>query len=265
MNNTKTFKVVDENTFKSTFNDKSYTMKIDGEILNVVDDKDSKNTAKFDLSKIKGNKEAFIPILKQMSGDQLIALSKTTDSLVGIDKVIESYYNPKDHSINSGDNMFVVLHEEGHAKDFQTLSMWDANSVQTLISRDKNLKEIFESETKAFNEAFPDAQREHVDYFINTLNHYGGPAGGIQETVAEGNAILETPRSHEMLGLRTQYLQQYFPKTIAKLNELLSEDRERAPLFPKLNLPPIKIPPINIPPVPEVVEDEYEIVHKTQK
>lgn len=247
MNNTKTFKVIDDNTFKSTFNDKSYTITIEGDILNVIDDKDPKNTAKIDLSKIQGKKEALIPVLKQMSGDQLISLSKTTDNLVGIDKVIESYYNPNNHSINSGNDMFVVLHEEGHAKDFQTLSMWDSSSIQTLISRNKDLKEIFENETKAFNDAFPDAQREHVDYFINTLSHYGGPAGGIQETVAESNAILETPRSNDLLGLRTQYLQQYFPKTIAKLNELLSEDRERGVNYPKLKLPPITIPQIPIP------------------
>ena len=247
MNNTKTFKVIDANTFKSTFNDNSYTMTIDGDILTVVDDNNPENTAKIDMSKIKGKKEAFIPVLKQMSGDQLIALSKTTDNLVGIDSVIESYYDPKNHSINSGDDMFVVLHEEGHAKDFQTLSMWDSSSIQTLISRNKDLKTIFESETKAFNQAFPDAQREHVDYFINTLSHYGGPSGGIQETVAESNAILETPRSNELLGLRSQYLQQYFPRTIAKLNELLSENRERGANYPKIKLPPINIPPIQIP------------------
>lgn len=247
MNNTKTFKVIDANTFKSTFNDNSYTMTIDGDILTVVDDNNPENTAKIDMSKIKGKKEAFIPVLKQMSGDQLIALSKTTDNLVGIDSVIKSYYDPKNHSINSGDDMFVVLHEEGHAKDFQTLSMWDSSSIQTLISRNKDLKTIFESETKAFNQAFPDAQREHVDYFINTLSHYGGPSGGIQETVAESNAILETPRSNELLGLRSQYLQQYFPRTIAKLNELLSENRERGANSPKIKLPPINIPPIQIP------------------
>ena len=140
MNNTKTFKVIDANTFKSTFNDNSYTMTVDGDILTVVDDNNPENSAKIDMSKIKGKKEAFIPVLKQMSGDQLIALSKTTDNLVGIDSVIESYYDPKNHSINSGDDMFVVLHEEGHAKDFQTLSMWDSSSIQTLISRNEDLK-----------------------------------------------------------------------------------------------------------------------------
>ena len=248
MNNKKSFKVVDENTFKSTFNDDSYTMTVSDNILTVKNDNDENHTAQIDLSKIEGSKEELIPILKQMPGDQLIALSKTTDKLVGIDTVIESYYSAKDHSLNSGDDMFVVLHEEGHAKDFQTLNLLDyIHTESSMISRDEELKETFEKEKEAFNNAFPEAQREHIDYFINTLTHYSGRDGGLQETVAETNALLETPRSHEVLGLRSQYLQQYFPKTIAKLNVLLSEDRERAEQKFPYEPPQIKLPEIKIP------------------
>lgn len=248
MNNTKTFKVIDDSTFQSTFNDKSYTMTINENILTVQNDNDENETAQIDLSQIQGNKDALIPILKQMSGDQLIALSKTTDKLVGIDKVIESYYSAKEHVINSGEDMFVVLHEEGHSKDFQTLNIFDPIATQkTMISRDKELTEIFDKEKNSFYEAFPDAQREHVDYFTNILTHYGGNMGGIQETVAESNAILETPRSHKDLGLRSQYLQQYFPKTIARLNTLLSENRERAEQKIPFNIPKLNIPKIPIP------------------
>ena len=248
MNNKKSFKVVDENTFKSTFNDDSYTISVNDNVLTIKNDNDENHTAQIDLSKIEGKKEELIPILKQMPGDQLIALSKTTDKLVGIDTVIESYYSARDHSINSGDDMFVVLHEEGHAKDFQTLNLLDyINTESSMISRDEELKETFEKEKEAFNNAFPEAQREHIDYFINTLTHYSGRDGGLQETVAETNALLETPRSHEVLGLRSQYLQQYFPKTIAKLNVLLSEDRERAEQKFPYEPPQIKLPEIKIP------------------
>lgn len=248
MNNTKTFKVIDDSTFKSTFNDKSYTMTIHDNVLTVQNDNDENETAQIDLSKIEGNKDTLIPILKQMSGDQLIALSKTTDKLVGIDKVIESYYSAQEHVINSGEDMFVVLHEEGHSKDFQTLNIFDPIATQkSMISRDKELTEIFDKEKKSFYEAFPDAQREHVDYFTNILTHYGGSMGGIQETVAESNAILETPRSHKDLGLRSQYLQQYFPKTIARLNTLLSENRERAEQKIHFNIPKLQIPKIPMP------------------
>ena len=149
--------------------------------------------------------------------------------------------------------MFIVLHEEGHAKDFQTLNIFNPiDTEKSMISRDKELNEIFEQEKASFYQAFPDAQREHVDYFTNIITHYGGKMGGIQETVAETNAILETPRSHKDLGLRSQYLQQYFPKTIAKLNSLLSESRDRAEQkmvfkMPEFGLPELKIPKIPFP------------------
>ncbi len=262
MNNTKTFKVIDDSTFQSTFNDKSYTMSIHDNVLTIQNDNDENETSQIDLNSIQGNKEALIPILKQMSGDQLIALSKTTDKLVGIDKVIESYYSAKEHVINSGDDMFVVLHEEGHAKDFQTLNIFNpVDTEKSMISRDKELTEIFEKEKASFYQAFPDAQREHVDYFTNIITHYGGKMGGIQETVAESNAILETPRSHKDLGLRNQYLQQYFPKTIAKLNTLLSESRDRAEQkivfkLPKLDIPEFKIPKVPFPSSPAQTENE---------
>ncbi len=105
-----------------------------------------------------------------------------------------------------------------------------------------------------FNKEFPKAQREHVDYFINTLAHYGGPDGGLKETTAESNAIHSTPKTHELLTMRTQYLQQYFPRTMVKLNELLNADRpapKRTPIkfdFPKLEVPEVKFPTPKFPP-----------------
>ncbi len=249
MNNTKTFTVVDENTFKSTFNDKSYTMTLEDDMLTVVDDNNPENVTYIDTCEIEGDREKLVSALKQIPGDQLIAISKTTDKLVGIDTVIKSYYSPKDREIHSGDNAFVVLHEEGHAKDSQVLNFDDMSTFDKMISQDKDFQRIYNEEKASFTEAFPDAQREHIDYFINTVTHYGGYFGGMKETVAESNAILETPRSHELLGLRTQYLQQYFPRTIAHLNTLLQEDREHPKSTPRplLTVPKIELPEIKIP------------------
>ena len=250
MNNVKTFTVLDDNTFKSSVNGEMYTIKMEDDMISVVKDSEPDNVTYIDTCDIEGNRDALVSVLKQMSGDQLIALSKTTDKLVGIDNVIESYYSGKDREIHSGDDMFVVLHEEGHAKDYQTFSYMDMSTFETMISQNDDLRKTYNEERAAFVKAFPEAQREHIDYFINTLTHYGGPSGGLKETVAESNALLETPRAHELLGMRTQYLQQYFPKTIAQLNTLLSEDRKRASdiaPFVDFKLPPLKIPEIKIP------------------
>lgn len=252
MNNTKSFQVVSDNEFKSTFNDKSYTIKLHDNVLTVTDDNDKERTADIKLDDIKGNKDGLIKSLKQMSGEELLAISGSVRSLEGINSVLESYYKPIDKSLHSGDNLFVVLHELGHAKDSKYLDMITPQAymetVNSLISKDKELQEIFEKEKTAFYKEFPEAQREHVDYFINTVTHYGGRDGGIKETTAESNAIHSTPKTHELLTLRTQYLQQYYPRTMARLNELLNADRpapKRSPIkfeFPKLEIPEFKFP-----------------------
>ena len=43
-----------------------------------------------------------------------------------------------------------------------------------------------------------------------------------KETIAETNAILNTYKANYALAMRAQYLQQYFPKTIAFLSEKLT-------------------------------------------
>ena len=43
------------------------------------------------------------------------------------------------------------------------------------------------------------------------------------ETIAESNALLTTPKTHELLAIRSQYLQQYFPRTIALLDQKSNE------------------------------------------
>ena len=81
----------------------------------------------------------------------------------------------------------------------------------------------YDKEREAFNKAFPDTQRDHIDYFINKATHYGGELGGLGETIAESNALLTTPKTHELLAIRSQYLQQYFPRTIALLDQKSNE------------------------------------------
>ena len=58
---------------------------------------------------------------------------------------------------------------------------------------------------------------QRVDYFINDTTHYAGKIGGLMETVAEVNAIQTNARFHPFLVMRTEILQEYFPKTIAYL------------------------------------------------
>ena len=223
-----TFEVVDENHFISTRNDDKYDITVDDHNINVKDMNNPDRKAVISIDKsIKGNKQEIMKSLKAMPGEELFKVAESTRKLVGSKDVLESYYDPGDKSIHSGSNLFVILHELGHARDFRDVDGTnDETYVDTLdmsLSEDEEIQKVYDEERKAFNKAFPDTQRDHIDYFINKVTHYGGELGGLGETIAESNALLTTPKTHEVLGIRSQYLQQYFPRTIAILDQKLNE------------------------------------------
>ena len=225
-----TFEVVSPNKFISSNNNDKYEIVVNEKTIDVKDMNNPKRFAKIDIDRsLLGNKRKLLQSLKQMPGEELIKLSQSTNKLVGIRTPLESYYQPDDKSIHSSDQLFVVLHELGHARDYRDLNVDSEegyyNTINKTISSDVKLLRIYEDEVEKFNKAFPDAQRDHIDYFINTLNHYGGELGGLVETVAESNAILTTPKTMDLLAIRSQYLQQYFPKTIAYLSNVLNTEK----------------------------------------
>ena len=224
-----TFEVVNDNKFISTRNNEKYEITVDKHDINVVDMNNPKRQARISIdNQIKGNKEKIMKSLKAMPGEELFKVAQTTKKLVGNKDVLESYYDPSNKEIHSGENLFVILHELGHARDYRVVDGSSdeayADTVDMAIQEDPEVQKVYDKERKAFNKAFPDTQRDHIDYFINKVTHYGGELGGLGETIAESNALLTTPKTHELLAIRSQYLQQYFPETIAKLSEKLSQE-----------------------------------------
>ena len=65
---------------------------------------------------------------------------------------------------------------------------------------------------------YPDAQRNHIAYFIKQANHYDGKWGGLSEVIAETNALRDSYTTEMSLAPRVQYLQQHYPRTIAYIN-----------------------------------------------
>jgi len=228
LNNSNTFEVISENKFRSSKNDQQYEITVDEHDINVKDLNKPERQATISIDKqIKGNKKEILKSLKSMPGEELFKLSQSTKKLVGTKDVLESYYDPGDKSIHSGSNLFVIMHELGHARDFRDVdgSSDDAymSTLYKSISANKDVQKTYDEEREAFNKAFPDTQRDHIDYFINKATHYGGELGGLGETIAESNALLTTPKTHELLAIRSQYLQQYFPKTIAMLDNVSNQ------------------------------------------
>lgn len=229
LNNSESFEIVNDNKFISSKNGHKYEMTMDegGKGLVVKDLKNPKRVAKFSSDKnIIGKQDEILNVLKQMPGEQLFKLNQTTDELVGINNTLKSYSNDRNgvRKIVSGNDLFIILHELGHAYDEKDVAPNDDEKKRDFskaLFNDKQFNKIFDKEKRAFNKAYPDSQRNHVSYFLNSESHYLGTRGGKREAIAETNALLTTAKSHEILGIRSQYLQQNFPETIAYLNNKL--------------------------------------------
>ncbi len=227
-NHSEAFEVIDENTFISSKNNKSYEIKYseDNKKLNVKDRNTNENTEIDLYSYILGGKsEKLIPALKTVSGDELIKMKNNVTRLFQIDDDTASFYHPGRKDVTTCDTPYILLHELGHAKD---MKQYDTTTFKTkdateslLLSADNDIKEIYESEKALFNDNFSNTQREHIDYFMNTTCHPSQTNGALKESLAEINALLNTYNTIDRYSMRAEYLQRYFPKTIAKLAEQL--------------------------------------------
>ncbi|MBR1943396.1 hypothetical protein IJ843_06640 [bacterium] len=221
------FEVIDENTFISSKNDNSYEIKYsnDDKKLNIKNCNTNEEN-EIDLHMYMfGDSKKLIPTLKKISGDELIKMGNNVTRLFQIDDDTASYYHPGRKDINTCDNEYIFLHELGHAKDMKnydttTFKTKDATEG-TLISAQKNVLDVYGKEKELFNKNFSNAQREHIDYFMNTCGHSSGTNGAMKEALAEVNAILNTYNTVDRYSMRAEYLQRYFPKTIATLAEML--------------------------------------------
>lgn len=219
LNNSLSFEVVNDKKFISSKNDQKYEITVEDKAINVKDMKDGKTSTINFENYINGNQEKILTVMKKMPGEELIALSKNTKQLEGIDDILHSTYGAINKRIKTGDNLFVMLHELGHAKDYGEVDVKEKETLTKSIFNNKNINEIFEKEKAQFNKAFPSAQRDHINYFIKTSD----VGDGIQEAIAESNALLSTYNNDDLFSIRSQYLQQYFPKTIAQLSHELNK------------------------------------------
>ena len=240
MNQSQSFEVLGENKFRSSRNDKTYMIEFNkkNNSIDITDEK-KKETSQIELTDyIDGNEEKIINVLKKFPGDELINLGNKVSCINEIENKLDglcvTHMFDSDNGIwttgflTVSDDPFIFLHELGHAtdscdKNVKLVRNEDGNlekQVIGMISDDDNFKKIYSEESKNFLKEFPTNEREHIDYFLNN-NIDGAKNQGKKETVAETNAILNTYQSTGLLGIRTQYLQQHFPKTIAYLSEKL--------------------------------------------
>lgn len=217
LDNNLTFEVIDENTFISTENDKKYQININGDNISVTNLKNGEVTTLDIDTMADGNREKLMTSFKRMPAEEIISIGRTTKSLTGIDNTYQSSYAATTKTIKSGDNLFTILHEAGHAKDFEGVDVKNKETLTKAINSNPEVEKIFEEEKAAFNKAFPLSQREHISYFIKTSEYNDG----LQEAIAETNALLNTKCTEDLFSIRSHYLQQYFPRTIVLLSKIM--------------------------------------------
>ena len=153
--------------------------------------------------------------LKKISGNELIQMKNNVTKYGGSQGCFAAY-DVFSKAANTSDNkVSTLLHELGHAKDYRNKDME--------ISSDEKFVKTFETEKKAFTENSSNSERTLIEYFIRPRSHHAGENGGKVEAVAEVNAILNAPADDKVTGMRKQIFQQYFPKTIAILNDKLEQ------------------------------------------
>jgi len=248
MKQSQAFEVLGDNKFRSSRNDKSYLIALDEETntLSVTDEKKNENFEIKLKDFVEGDDKKIANMLKTISGDELVNLKNSVVKINEIEERLNSYCKSEfdlgldDNSdpdapvlmyssLAISDDPFVFLHELGHATDVggKPFGIKIENGkfdlvVEDSLRSDEGFKEIYNKERQNFLKEFPTNEREHIDYFIADEAIPGRPECGKIETIAETNALLNTYQTVGLLGIRTQYLQQHFPRTIAYLSEKLT-------------------------------------------
>ena len=226
MGNSQTFEVIDDNHFISSKNGYKYDIKTDDKKLTVKDLHHDKEVSLDFENKLTGNKKNVINLLKNVSGEELFEAIANVKKIEGIKNAANGSFSPAFKSINVGDNLYVFLHELGHAKDAQNQKTTKEKmlGLSKMFTDNKDIQETYLKEREMFNKTHSDDERRHIDYFIQAKDHYQGEFGGLGELVAETNALTNTftDGKSQSLGARSQYLQQYFPETIAKIHDAMN-------------------------------------------
>lgn len=252
----RTYDRVNENLAYSSVNGRNYTIEKKNKDTVITDQltgtKTVINDKMFDvpfykkpglalLGKLQGyqpehSKEPVTPeLVKNLPGDTLVNMTKDVKYIVPLKDDLDSAFMGYFGILNCKTDGFVVNHELGHSMDTHLKSeIKDFNKqikeaelkgeeapefVKNPIADNPQFKKEYVAEKAAFIKAFPSFQEDYIDYFIYGVE--GQFDRGRKETVAETNAMnSQTPVPPEILAMRTQVLQQYFPRTIAVATKL---------------------------------------------
>jgi len=219
------FEVVDDNHFISSNNGYKYDITTDDKKLTVKDLHHDREVSLDFENKFEGDKKSLISLIKKVPGNELFETVDNLGKMKSTDSVYQAGFSPVSKDVSIMDNLFIFLHELGHAKDAQMQKTYREKLLgeNKMFTHNKDIQETYLKERETFNKYHSEVERDHVSYFTQAKGHYGGKWGGLAEVVAETNAITNTIADGKIsLGVRAQYLQQHFPETIAKIHDAMN-------------------------------------------
>lgn len=217
--NRQTFKVIDKNHFQSVENGVPYDIQFTGNKI-VVTRGDSE-TVELPIDNSDSSiyiHENIVSLLKKLPGSALFNMSKFSLAEIGVG--IHGVKSGNAHFSNAGNHIsishersennevFILLHELGHMIDYKSANR---------IAENEELLDVFYTERQEFLANQSSMEAEAISYLTTASCGHGG----IEEMIAETNAFLYANNKWGEIEQRGQYLQQYFPKTFAKIVELL--------------------------------------------
>jgi len=212
-------KKLSDNSYEYTLNGKTYTISQSREKLEITDTS-THSTREIDLSKlIKDDAdEIFLERISKIPAELLIFMANhPLDSLdYGNFQANNGHFNPDDNLVEIGNIEFegaagdaksdallsILLHELGHYLD---------GGEDAVISGNKEVIEAYNKEVDAFKKSHTSEEQDFITYFTGAAKT---ERRGRSETIAEMCMLLNT-NPKEITEIRAQYLQQYFPETMA--------------------------------------------------
>lgn len=249
-NGNKTVTNINGKEYRAFFDDKTKTIKITTDSLDNIDaneddkyfvidiknifteyDKQGEDAKKL-LDNQEEMEELFFAIFKATPADQLLILGNYGISKIDVvysenSRIYSSSNKDKNDEVHLeiGFDQPIISHELGHAVDYYKCNNHEKISNATgHISSDKELIDIYNAEFKLFKEKYPKDYRKIIDYFSQSGG--GDYDTGLAELIAEVNMLLTTfGHNRDIAKERAHYLVKYFPKTIAKVAELLGYNK----------------------------------------
>ena len=223
-NNNYQYKVIDDNHYSTVENGVKYDIQFkENEVTVTRDDGKSVSISLGDNSVDSSDavlSKDLLPILKKMPASFYFDMKEYGLKKIGleIDDVEENnaHYSYEKNLIavskGNSDATFVLAHEFGHYRD-EFLK----------VSSDPDVINTYMKERKALIENQSQFEAIQLNYFIDAYcRRTSSIKGSIQEITAEINGFLYTSNIKSYRELRGQYLQQYFPKTFAKIADKLT-------------------------------------------